>query len=382
MARRLRALGHQVNVITTERQGQVRKLTWDIQTIDGIRIHRLGLPYSNRMGYPKRVLVFLEFLFFASFKAVNIKSDLVFATSTPLTIGIPAVYASRMRRVPMVFEVRDLWPEVPIAMSIIQNPLFIIMLKWLERYIYANSSHIIALSPGMGEGIKSHARHRTQITVIPNGCDLELFRDPPKCGVQFRRQHRWLQRRPLVVYTGAIGKVNGLSYMVRLAAETGKADPQIRFLIIGDGCEYDLVQDLAMSFGILNRSFFIWKGIPKFQIPAVLSASDIATSFTIDNMALWNNSANKFFDALAAGRPIAINHEGWLADLIRRYAIGLVLPSNDIGASADQLVTFLHDRKGLISAGLNARKLAETRFDREKMVQKLNEIFMQVNPKP
>lgn len=377
MARRLKALGHQVNVITTERQGQVRKRTWDIQAIDGIHIYRLGLPYSNRMGYVNRVLVFTEFLIIAAFKAIKIKSDIVFATSTPLTIGIPAVYAAKKQKIPMVFEVRDLWPEVPIAMGIIKNPLLIGILNRLERVIYSNAVHVVALSPGMCRGIESRGARPSKISVIPNGCDLDFFKVPPNSGIQFRKRYAWLDARPLVVYTGAIGRVNGLSYLVRLATEAGKADPHIRFLVIGDGCEYNMVYDLAESSGILNRNFFILKGIPKLQIPAVLSAADVATSFTIDNRALWNNSANKFFDALAAGKPIVINHEGWLADLIRKYKIGLVLPCNDVTASADQLVAFMHDRKKLNSAGMNARKLAEKQFDREILVQKLNEILIQ-----
>ncbi|MEQ9447920.1 MAG: glycosyltransferase, partial [Rhodospirillaceae bacterium] len=100
----------------------------------------------------------------------------VLATSTPLTIMIPGVAIKLLRKIPMVFEVRDQWPRVPIALGILRNPLAISLARWMERTAYANAAHIVALSPDMRDGIAEVGVSRDKISVIPNGADTELFR--------------------------------------------------------------------------------------------------------------------------------------------------------------------------------------------------------------
>jgi len=180
MARRLVKEGHEVHVITSNRDGgSTGKSRW-YQTIEeGIHVHWLQNIYSNKMGYVERIKSFLRFAVLAANKTASIPVDVVFATSTPLTIAISGVYASKKHRVPMVFEVRDLWPEVPIAIGAIKNPIIKKLARRLESFAYKNSHRIIALSPGMKEGIARTGFPSNKISVIPNSCDFDIFK--PLC---------------------------------------------------------------------------------------------------------------------------------------------------------------------------------------------------------
>lgn len=375
MARRLVLWGHEVQMVTADCSPRGR--AWYRTEEAGIRVHWCPVAYSNHMGYRRRIRAFLEFAWAAARKAATLSGDVVYASSSPLTIALPAVYVARKKSIPMVFEVADLWPDAPIAVGALKSRPAIAAARWLERFAYRNAAHVVAFSPGMKQGVVASGCPCEKVTVIPNGCDLKLFQVPQRAGRDFRSRHAWLQHRPLVVYTGTLGVVNGVDYLARLAAAVRSRDPKIRFLVIGDGCQADKVRRVAQQCAVLNRTFFMQQSIPKTEIPAVLSAADIATSTVIDRKALWANSANKVYDALAAGRPVAINHEGWLAELIRQTDCGLVLDAHDLNRAAEDLIAAIRDNRWLAAAGRAARRLAEERFDRNKLAKLLESVLLE-----
>lgn len=385
MARRLVQVGHEVHMITTDRnayQGGVRRgKRWYRSMEAGIVVHWLGVPYSNQMNYRERLRAFSKFALLAGPKSASLQGDVIFATSTPLTIARPAVYAAQKNKIPMVFEVRDLWPRVPVAVGAIKNPLLIKGAQWLEQYAYRHSAQVVALSPGMKDGIIASGYPAQRVTVIPNSCDLDLFNVGSAPGNCLRQRYNWLQDRPLVIYTGTLGMVNGVDYLVRLAALIQRFDSEIIFVVIGTGREENKVRRLAEELDVLNKNFFMLPGIPKKMIPAWLSAATIATSVVIDIQELWANSANKFFDALASGTPIAINHEGWQADLLRRTGAGLVLDPKDIKKAAQDLLRALLDRRWLRDAGKSALSLAEQQFSRDKLAAQLEQVLLKAATK-
>jgi len=376
MARRLAARGHEVHVVTAcDAPGPD---TWVRTREAGVNVHWCRVPYSNRMSYPRRIRAFLKFSRLAARKAASIPADVVFATSTPLTIALPAIYAARRLRIPMVFEVRDLWPELPIAVGALRSRSAIAAARWLERFAYRNARHVVALSPGMKEGVVAAGCPAEKVTVIPNGCDLGLFRVDEQVGRTFRERNDWLGDRPLVVYTGTLGIINGVDYLARLAAAVQRRDAGVRFLVVGSGHEEERVRRTAQRLGVLDRNFFLWSPLPKREMPAVLSAADVAVSVFRNLPAMWNNSANKVFDALAAGRPVAVNHEGWQAEIIRRAGCGLVLDANDIEGSAGRLVSAVRDPAWLAQARTAARRVAEERFDRNRLFKQFESVLLSV----
>lgn len=366
--------GHDVHVVTTDQSG--RRGSWYQTLEEGVHIHWCPVPYSNAMGYVSRIRAFFAFVFRCCRYIRSLPpADLVYATSTPLTVALPGVYASRCWKVPMIFEVRDLWPEVPIAMGALRSPVTIAAARWLERFAYRNAAFVVARSPMMADGVVETGYPRERVRVVPNACDFRRFDVPAEWGRSFRQENQWLADRPLVLYAGTFGLANGCSYIVRLAAEVEKQLPEVRFLLVGQGREETLLQNLARDLGVLDRSVFIHPPVPKTEIPRLFSAADLTMSTFIDVPALHKNCANKFFDSLAAGRPIAINHEGWLADLIRQHECGLVLPPHDIPRAANLMTEALRNREWLRDAGRRAYRLGKTHFDAIRCVDEIESVL-------
>jgi len=378
MAQRLVNWGHEVEMITTARDPSNAFKGWRVTEESGIRVHWLYVPYSNAMSYPERIIAFLKFAVGAALKTTSLDGDVVFATSTPLTIALPAVYAARRRDIPMVFEVRDLWPDLPIAVGALKGRVPIATARWLERFAYRNSEQIVALSPGMKEGVVCAGYPEESVHVIPNSADLDLFGVPKSTGQAFRGRFTWLQDRPLVIYAGTLGLINGVDYLARLAAAVWEMAPDVRFAVIGKGKKKKDVREVAEQIGVLNENFFMLDPVPKSEMPKVLSAADIATSLFIDLQEMWANSANKFFDALASGTPVAINYQGWQADLLKKNGAGLVLDAQDVRSSARQLARALDDPTWLQRAGAAAKRLAEERFSRDMLAAKLENVLLKV----
>jgi glycosyltransferase involved in cell wall biosynthesis len=374
MARRMVARGHEVDLITSDRRPEAGSRGWRETNEAGIRVHWLPVPYENTDGAAKRVKAFFKFAYGAAQWASEIKADLIFATSTPLTIALPAVWAARRQKIPMVFEIRDLWPELPIAMGTIKGQPLIAASEWLERFAYRNAAQVVALSPGMKDGVVRTGYPQERVHVIPNSCDLELFDVPASAGEAFRAQYDWLGDRPLIVYAGTLGEINGVSYLAELAAAIRHDAPEVRFAVVGGGAEEPKVRARAQELGVLGETFFMLSKIPKREIPNLLSAATFASSLFIDLKEMWHNSANKFFDGLASGTSILINYGGWQAELLRDTGAGIVLDPHDLNSAKRTLLTALNDPEGLDRMGQASRRLAED-FSRDTLAEKLIEVL-------
>mgnify|MGYP003754892691 FL=1 len=370
MARRMVAKGHEVHMITTDREISANMGDWEEEIIDGITIHWLGVPYDNKMSFFERVKAFFIFAFKAGSKAIFLDGDIIFATSTPLTIAIPAIQAKKKLKIPMIFEVRDLWPEVPIAIGILRNPIFKYLAKQLELYAYRNAEQVVALSQGMGDGVAKTGYPNKNIHIIPNSSDITMFQVKNTEGKKFRYEHAFLNNEKLVIYAGALGKVNGVGYLVDIANEFLQLNSNVKFLIVGSGIEENSIRTKAEKLKCLNSNFFMIDQLPKSEMPALFNSATISTSFIIPVKELEANSANKFFDTLAAGKPIVINHGGWQEALIEKYNIGLVL-DRDIKVAVNSLNNLLLNQSLLDTMGKNAQSLAKSHFSRDRLSSEL-----------
>ena len=201
MAKRLVQMGHEVHLITSWRE-DTGDLRWFHSNDDGINVHWFPVKYSNNFGFFARIVSFIKFLLASTKKGLTFSADIVFASSTPLTVAIPGYFISKRLKVPMVFEVRDLWPELPIAIGALKNPIFIWLAKWLEKFAYKHSSMIVALSEGMKDGITASGFPHERIFVIPNSCDFELFsvKNKKERSIKFRNENNIPIEKKLVVY--------------------------------------------------------------------------------------------------------------------------------------------------------------------------------------
>lgn len=376
VARRLVKAGHRVDMVTSDRAINGNGGGWRVTEVEGIRVHWVSVPYNQTMGYARRILAFLSFSIKAAFKAASLGGDVILATTSPLTIALPAVYASRRNGIPMVLEIGDVWPAVPIALGAIRDPFSIAAARWLERFAYRNCARIIALAPGMKDAVVETGYPADKVSVISNGCDLDVFGVPPEAGLKLRRSFPWLGERPLIVYLGAIGKVNGVDYLVRLAAETRLLDPDIRFVIIGEGKERPSVTAAARERGVLDENLFILGPLPKREAASWLSASDMTAALFTGPRVVWKDAVqNKFFDSLAAGRPVVNNFNGWQSQIAVEAGAGLILDPKDGALAARELVKVVRDREWLSRAGAAARALATGRFSRDRLVSQLEGVL-------
>lgn len=354
--------GHQVILITTTRQkfDFPGKKRWNIAVIDGIEVHALRNDYSNKMSVLRRIISFLEFAVFSSIHILKLKADVVLATSTPLSVAIPALIKKWIHKTPFIFEVRDVWPEAPIALGVIKGKMAIKISCWFERYIYKNAAAIVALSTDMRNSIVKRCKQVPEITVIPNISEVRRFESARSGNAES------LPSKKIVLYAGSIAKVNNIEYVVKLAEALLPIDNSIVFHVYskGKGSQFESVKAMAVEKGLLGVNFFLKDTVSKNDLPDIYRECTVASSFVANIPELWANSANKFFDTLAAGKPIIINHEGWQAEEIRKYNIGFILDSNEdnLQRTAEKFVRYLNNRSLLSLQGQNAYNLAKEKY--------------------
>ena len=364
MARRWVAQGHDVHIITTSRSAE-KTSSWVLDTSRGAKVHWRGIPYENAMGFRARMLAFIKFALVAGPRARSLNGDVVFATSTPLTVILPALYATIFRKAPIVLEVRDLWPSMPIATGDLRNPVLKMLAFGLERLAYRASRRIVALSPDMVKGITALGIAAEKVVLAPNSCDLDQFDVDRSVGAKYRAQLDWLGDRPFVVYCGTLGKLNDVGYLVRLAAGMKDINAGVVFGIYGSGKDEAKIRALALGTGTLGVNLYLMGEVAKKEVPVVLSAATVVTSIFLPLPEMRANSANKFFDGLAAAKPIAINYGGWQAEVLTTTGAGIVMDESDIYLAACQLAELIGDRLEFCSARDAARRIARQKYSRD-----------------
>lgn len=369
MAQRLLANGHQVTMIcgVNDATQAVLKTNDRVteQEIDGIRVMCISEPYENKMSFYRRLMAFGRFARAAERVVRGLTPDLVFATSTPLSVGLPGMKGARHHDVPFVFEIRDLWPELPIAMGVLKNPLLKGYARHLERKLYFAAEQVVALSPGIRDGVCSTGYPRKQVTMIPNGCDLDLFQ-PDEAPLSDERFGSDDELR--CVFTGAHGLANGLDAVLDAARVLkDRGETGIRLVFIGTGREKPRLVERSQQDGTIEMISWC-DPVPKAELAAVLPRMDVGLMILKNVPAFYyGTSPNKFFDYISCGIPVLNNYPGWLADMITDHECGRVVPPDDAEAFADALVWFRDHRDELPAMGVRGRKLAEAEFARDKL---------------
>ena len=332
--------------------------------VAGFRVIEFELPYSNRDGFLKRTWTFLRFAFQSIKLVFSEEFELLFATSTPLTAAIPGIVARLFNKGRFVFEVRDLWPELPRAMGVISNPLVLFGMALLERIAYHSAHRCIGLSPGICAGIKKKHFPGTRVDLIPNGCDLEIFRS------EARLEPASISPTDFVaVYSGTHGIANGLDAVLDAAnvlKSRGRKD--IKIVFIGEGKTKESLIQKARQNDLDNCLFL--PPMNKGDLAALLNRANLGLMILANVPAFYyGTSPNKFFDYIAAGKPVLNNYPGWLADMITEWNCGFAIESGKPEIFADTLEKAADNRNLLHTMGANGRRLAAAKFDRRKLAR-------------
>lgn len=367
MARKLIESGHRVTMVCGSYAGGNTGLDGNFHkgrregTVDGIHIIEFDLAYSNHDGFLKRSGVFLKFALRSIGLAFSQSYDILFATTTPLTAAIPGIFARWLRGKKFVFEVRDLWPELPREMGVIKNPVVLQLMAALEWLSYRSAHRLIGLSPGIVNGIARLGIKRENIAMIPNGCDLPIFAK----SMTGWRPEGVAPTDLMAVFTGTHGMANGLDAVLNAAAVLKqRRRHDIKIVLIGQGKLKPVLQARAQAEGLDNVIFH--PAVDKQALAGLMASTDIGLQILANIPAFYyGTSPNKFFDYIAAGLPVLNNYPGWLADMITEHQCGLAIHPDNAETFADALEQVATQRDLLKIMGANARRLAETHFDRE-----------------
>lgn len=372
MAQRLLKQGNQVTMVCGSYGGGETGLISDFikgrreGIVDGIHIVEFDLAYSNTDGLVKRAGTFLKFAIKSISIALTYKYDVVFATTTPLTAGIPGIFARWLRGKPFVFEVRDLWPELPKEMGVIKNPLVLTAMSILEWCSYRSAHRCIGLSPGIVEGIKKRGVKASKVAIVPNGCDFTIFADD----VAPWRPDGVEDTDLMAVFTGTHGLANGLDAALNAAKELkmrGRND--IKLVLVGQGKLKEDLQARAKRADLDNVIFH--SPVNKSKLAELLKGADIGLQLLANIPAFYyGTSPNKFFDYISAGLPVLNNYPGWLAGMIKDNNCGYAIEPDNAQAFADALENAADNKESLPAMGERAQALAKRDFNRHNLADK------------
>lgn len=344
-------------------------------TIDGIDVIYLRNRYSNNMGIIARARAFLTFMLSATYQALREKDvDLVIATSTPLTVAFPALICKLIKRTPFIFEVRDLWPEVPIQMGAIRNPLMQKLLRRFEKTTYVNAEHIVALSPGMQDGVCKFVP-RENTSMIPNMAKIDQFwpRQPDT------KLFHSLSLRPnsfKVIYFGQMGISNALDYIIAAAEFVHHLDQNIDFLFLGHGNKQEEIINISKRKQLTN--IHVMDRVPMKKMSAIANLCHVSLVTFSDLPILYTNSPNKLFDSISAGLPVIVNSPGWTKDMVETHKCGFFSDPEkpeDLAKCILRLKNNLNLRREM---GANARRLAETTYDKSILCRQFLDVVNMV----
>lgn len=363
IARAMVGRGIQIEMITSHNQSKYKFVA-----IDGINVHYLPVKYSNDFSFRKRYLAFIIFAWQAIILTSKLqKLNLVFATSTPLTVGIVALWLKWTKKIPYFFEVRDLWPEAPFQLKIIKSRFLKQILKKLEYLIYKNSTRVFALSPGIKQGVLNSYRN-AQVSMIPNMADLDFF--------EYNQYNIHDKKEFVIGYFGAFGFANNIQFIINLIEECQTAYHKIKFILVGDGSQKNNLMNSVSKF----KNVSILPHQNRSDTRKLMVEVDACLTSFLEFPILSTNSPNKFFDGLAAGKLSIVNTNGWLKEFCESYNCGIYIDPKKPERFPDLILPFLEDRNLLHNYQLNAKRLAKEKFSKDLLSKEVcNLILSEIN---
>ncbi len=367
LARHLAQQGHRVTIIASpisyltgdETQPNSRKQVDDL----GVKIIRsYTLPVLHR-SFVLRVFSFLSFMVSSFINGLFVrKVDLVWGTTPPIFQGPTAWLLARVKGVPFLLEVRDLWPAFAVAVGVLKNKFLIRLSEWLERFLYRHADRVMVNSPGFIGHVER--RGAKNVALIPNGSDPGMF-DPQQEGQAFRKKHG-LENAFIVLYAGAHGMSNDLGVVLD-AAQLIKPHQGIQFVLLGSGKEKDSLMAQAEEHRLDNVHFL--PPVPKIIMREALAAADACLAILKPIDLYKTTYPNKVFDYMAAGRPVILAIDGVIRQVVEDADAGLTVPPGDHHALAEAVLSLARDPEKCTQQGLNGRKLVEDQFSREQIAE-------------
>ncbi len=333
------------------------------ETIDGIRTTRVWTYIAANKGTLRRILNFISYMFSASLAGLFARRpDVVIATSPQFFCGWAGIFTSRVRRVPFILEVRDLWPDSIVAVGALNNRFLLRMLRWLEVKMYAAAQEIVTVGKGYEEELIRKEVQAAKISVIPNGVDREVFY--PRQVKKKIREDCGLDREFVCSYVGTIGMASGLDVVLRTAELLKKRQRHdIKFLLVGAGAVADELRREAHRQDLDNIVFLGRQD--RRLIPGILSISDACLVHLKKARIFQTVLPSKMFEASAMAKPIILGVEGHAADLVRRANAGICIEPENAEQLFSAVVELAEDPSLCRTLGQAGREYVARHHDRD-----------------
>lgn len=366
------AAGHDVTVVTcapNHPRGEVyegyRNKLYQTGEINGISVIRLWTYLSANEGFAKRTLNYISFMAMTIIFAWKLpKADVLITTSPQFFNGLAGYFVSRMKRLPWVLEIRDLWPDSILAVGAIKNITVINVLKFLERFAYQKSDHIVPVTDAFKKHIEGLGISPEKITVIKNGADLARYDDSSSdAGL---RESLGLSGKTIAAYFGTHGMAHHLETILE-AADRLRDNTDIVFLMIGDGAERENL--LRMKSDMALENVLILGQKPKDEMPNYWALSDIALVLLRKSDLFKTVIPSKIFEAMAMRKPIILGVEGESREIIEHAGSGIAIPPEDAEALCDAVIK-LSNAELSKQKGDNGKRFVTEFFDRNKLAER------------
>jgi len=378
LSRHWAAAGHQVTVLTgfpnhptgkvpAEYRVKFRRLVVREQ-IDGVNVVRTWLlPFPNRRAH-ERMLNYSSFCASAATTGLFLsRPDVVIASSPQLLVGLSGWWLARWKRVPFVFEVRDLWPESLAAVGMSDgNSLLHRSLAKIAGFLYRRSDRVVVVTPAFEEFlVKRWAVPREKISVIENGVETELFAPEARTD---RRRELGLEGKFVVSYIGTMGMAHGLETIVAAALQLRDANPRIVFLMLGEGAEKRRILELARERGLHNIRFVDQQ--PREKIPSYISASDACLVLLKKTELFKTVIPTKMLEFMSCARPVILGVDGQARTILEEARGGVVIEPENSDALARAICYLAENRDRGRELGQNGREYIVRKFSRHRTAEK------------
>ena len=368
LARFLASQGHQVSIIASPVSYLTEKDKHSARTEEDagglVKIYRSYTYSALHKSFIHRVFSFFSFMISSFFKSLTIKNvDLVWGTTPPIFQSASAWLISKLKHVPFLLEVRDLWPEFAIAVGVLKNSTLIKLSYWLEKFLYSHANRIIVNSPGFLKLVRD--KGGKDIKLIPNGADISLFNTQNGFGV--RKELGWTKKF-IVLYAGAHGMSNDLGVVLK-AAKLLENEKRIHFVMLGDGKEKPLLVSETERLKLSNLTFL--EPVPKNKVTEILSAADACIAILKPIELYKTTYPNKVFDYMAARKPVILAIDGVIREVVEKAGCGIFCNPGDPYALAESTLFLYNHQTEAISMGNNGYNFIKTFFNRGKIAAEL-----------
>lgn len=382
LAESLAQRGHEVVFVTSAPhypQGRVfpgyRNRLWASEALAGVRIIRTWSYISPRKDFLSRALNFGTFSLSAFFGGLSAgKADVILSYSPPLPLGLSAWLFSRLRGVPWVLRVEDLYPEAAVAAGMLKSRAAIRLFEWLERFLYRQAEHISLISEGFRRNLLAKNVPTQKLSVIPVWADPDRVRPLPKEN-DFRRQHG-LEGKFVILYAGAMGLTSALEDVLA-AAEYLQGEERVRFLLVGEGVKKPDLERTCQERGLSNVRFLPFQ--PRARYAEMLAAADLSL-VTLNSKSAQFSMPNKVFNIMASGRPIlaVAPLDSEVAELVQRWECGINVPPQNPEALAQVIQSLSQDGARLQRLGNNGRKALAGHYSRQQCIEAFESLFLRM----